>query len=80
VTSLFVCVVLDYDECLNDDMLLCSHQCINVAGSYYCTCAEGYQLRSDGYGCEVLNGMCCDKVHIHRQFVSFLAEHSHCHF
>ena len=31
----------------------CQHNCINTAGSYYCTCTDpaGYTLNGDGHSC-----------------------------
>ncbi|XP_051503874.1 fibulin-7 [Myxocyprinus asiaticus] len=31
---------------------LCGHACINVPGSYYCSCPTGYKLLTDGRSCE----------------------------
>ena len=41
---------LDINECLvnNGD---CDHNCVNTAGSYYCTCNTGYRLSNDSREC-----------------------------
>ena len=44
LSSIFVFIFFlkDMDECeLNTT---CDHDCVNTAGSYYCTCKAGYQL------------------------------------
>lgn len=33
----------------------CSDSCMNVPGSFYCSCPKGYLLSDDGYNC---TGMC----------------------
>ncbi|KAH3768760.1 hypothetical protein DPMN_169977 [Dreissena polymorpha] len=40
----------DVDEC-RDGTERCSHGCENTAGSYRCTCSNGYLLNSDGQTC-----------------------------
>ena len=32
----------------------CSQLCTNTEGSYYCSCADGYELRPDGQGCRAI--------------------------
>ena len=44
---------LDNNECLNQNGN-CSQNCINTAGSYLCTCLNGYILNINGKMC---NGM-----------------------
>ena len=39
----------DVDECALSRP--CSHWCRNTNGSYRCSCADGYTLRSDGQTC-----------------------------
>lgn len=39
----------DIDECLAETE--CQEICINIPGSYNCSCREGYGLNSDGYSC-----------------------------
>ncbi|KAI8498192.1 hypothetical protein Bbelb_241360 [Branchiostoma belcheri] len=42
----------DVDECLmNDRRGPCDHICTNEAGSYRCSCREGYQVDTDGVSC-----------------------------
>jgi len=46
-TSVWLWIVhLDVDECLEADVY-CQHGCINVPGSYRCSCHEGFQLIND---------------------------------
>ena len=40
----------DIDECL--DANRCQHGCVNIIGSYHCTCEPGYQLSVDQRTCE----------------------------
>jgi len=37
----------DVDECLEGLGVNCQHECINVAGSFRCSCREGFQLIDD---------------------------------
>ncbi|XP_078693848.1 uncharacterized protein LOC144923323 isoform X2 [Branchiostoma floridae x Branchiostoma belcheri] len=43
----------DINECLTNNGG-CQHDCVNTAGSYYCTCRDGYLL-SQGHNCEDIN-------------------------
>lgn len=38
------------DEC-DEENGGCSQRCVNVAGSYHCDCADGYELLADGLNC-----------------------------
>ena len=40
----------DVDECASSNGG-CQHNCTNIIGSYYCTCAGGYVLNDDGHSC-----------------------------
>ena len=40
----------DIDECVQG-LAGCDQNCTNTAGSYYCTCMDGYELESDNYTC-----------------------------
>ncbi|XP_060104228.1 fibulin-7 [Heteronotia binoei] len=46
----------DVNECevykLEGAPLLCMHTCINIPGSYHCSCPSGYRVFSDGKSCE----------------------------
>uniref|UniRef100_A0A3P8T549 Fibulin 7 n=1 Tax=Amphiprion percula TaxID=161767 RepID=A0A3P8T549_AMPPE len=46
----------DVNECevyrLDQGGKLCVHECVNVPGSYHCSCPSGYKLLSDGRSCE----------------------------
>uniref|UniRef100_H2YNG0 Complement subcomponent C1r n=1 Tax=Ciona savignyi TaxID=51511 RepID=H2YNG0_CIOSA len=56
-------VIADKDECSEleyarlhttedwDEVIYCNHHCINVPGSYYCTCRPGFQLHSNRHTC-----------------------------
>ncbi|XP_076806164.1 mannan-binding lectin serine protease 2-like [Clavelina lepadiformis] len=56
-------VIEDADECAQmtydvrhafedwDEMIYCNHYCINVPGSYYCTCRPGFQLHENHHTC-----------------------------
>ncbi|XP_030063503.1 epidermal growth factor-like protein 7 [Microcaecilia unicolor] len=43
----------DVDECSSGSHA-CGHQCVNTAGSYQCTCLEGYRLSADGKSCQLV--------------------------
>ncbi|KAL4004475.1 microtubule-associated protein 1 light chain [Sarotherodon galilaeus] len=42
----------DVDEC--SEQQRCAQQCVNTAGSYRCTCREGFALAGDGRSCQSL--------------------------
>uniref|UniRef100_A0A3Q3EA17 Fibulin 7 n=1 Tax=Labrus bergylta TaxID=56723 RepID=A0A3Q3EA17_9LABR len=46
----------DVNECevyrLDQGGKLCVHECVNVPGSYHCSCPSGYKLLPDGRSCE----------------------------
>lgn len=42
----------DIDECQQDG--ICSQDCHNSLGSFYCTCASGYKLKGDKRGCKAV--------------------------
>ncbi|KAL5271769.1 hypothetical protein ACHWQZ_G000085 [Mnemiopsis leidyi] len=46
----------DVNECLQG---LCSHDCHNTQGSYYCSCPAGMDLDDDGHTCT--NCLTCEK-------------------
>ena len=41
----------DIDECNNYGV--CSQVCVNIRGSYYCSCDFGYELADDKTTCKV---------------------------
>jgi len=40
----------DIDECVQG-LAGCSQNCNNTAGSYFCTCMDGFELGSDNHTC-----------------------------
>ena len=42
---------VDINECSTNNGG-CSQKCSNTDGSYYCSCSEGYRLKSDAFSCE----------------------------
>ena len=48
---MFYLFSIDVNECLVSNGG-CAQSCINVPGSYYCTCGSGYTLGSKGHTCE----------------------------
>ncbi|KAK2852949.1 hypothetical protein Q7C36_008150 [Tachysurus vachellii] len=45
----------DVNECevyKTDSGLLCAHMCVNIPGSYRCSCPSGYKLLANGRSCE----------------------------
>ena len=53
----YASIVTDVNECLTNKGG-CSHQCVNMAGTYRCECPSGYTLHSNKQDC--VNG-----EHIH---------------
>ena len=43
--------ITDIDECVNNNGL-CSNNCVNTVGSYYCECPAGYALQPNHHVCE----------------------------
>ena len=43
--------VADVNECLQDNGG-CGHNCVELEGSYRCTCDEGYTLSANKHSCE----------------------------
>ncbi|CAH1263916.1 NOTCH1 [Branchiostoma lanceolatum] len=45
---------IDIDECglQIESYRTCDQDCVNTVGSYYCTCAFGYELQEDGRSCK----------------------------
>ena len=41
---------IDIDECSNFNGG-CQHNCTNIIGSYYCSCAAGYSHDDNGHSC-----------------------------
>ena len=41
----------DVDECLSSDRGGCEQSCINLQGSYECSCQQGYVLERNGSNC-----------------------------
>ena len=44
-------IITDFDECLGNNGN-CSHDCVNIEGSYYCECPVGYNLQTNKHDCE----------------------------
>ena len=43
----------DLNEC--EPPGLCSQQCTNTKGNYYCSCVPGYTLESDKHTCKAIS-------------------------
>ncbi|XP_044134376.1 low-density lipoprotein receptor-related protein 8-like [Bufo gargarizans] len=46
-------ICIDINECKELDPSPCSQSCINLNGTFNCTCYPGYVLQSDGHQCRV---------------------------
>lgn len=53
---IFVHFAIDVNECL-DNNGMCSHDCVNTEGSYYCECPTGYILGPNSHDCQ--GEYCC---------------------
>ena len=42
--------ITDINEC-DEGNGGCSHECVNIIASFYCTCDEGYELKRDRRTC-----------------------------
>ena len=52
---------LDIDECAEGSHS-CTQICMNMVGSYSCSCEPGYHLENNGYICTDINE-CADGIH-----------------
>lgn len=50
----FACIDVNECEVFKNERggPLCAHVCVNVPGSYHCSCPTGYKLLADGRSCE----------------------------
>ncbi|XP_078368612.1 mucin-like protein [Oculina patagonica] len=46
---------VDVDECQNKSMNNCEQLCINLPGSFFCDCHNGFKLNADGHSCDDIN-------------------------
>ena len=37
-----------------DELIYCNHHCVNVPGSYFCTCRPGFHLHENNHTCKGL--------------------------
>ena len=44
-------LLTDIDECSSADLNECDGTCININGSYICSCPSGYYVDLDGHTC-----------------------------
>lgn len=60
--SASLCLSADVNECevykADSSGLLCAHVCVNIPGSYHCSCPSGYKLLADGRSCEGKGRQC----------------------
>ena len=50
-TQIFLHSCTDINECSTNNGG-CAHSCVNTQGSFTCSCRSGFQLASDGRGCD----------------------------
>lgn len=66
--SLYLFVTPDVNECQLSDNLCKNGQCVNLPGTYQCTCDTGYQATPDRQGCvgeKIIDTCVCD---LHQHF------------
>lgn len=56
-------LVIDINEC-KEGTNECQQQCVNTAGSYGCSCVDGYSLQPDGVSCTLLGR---SNMHVYRK-------------
>lgn len=55
--------IIDIDECKDSGETICTlGECINVLGSFRCSCSEGLVLGSDGRSCNEIKKELCYKT------------------
>lgn len=42
---------IDVDECRDENLNECSHECHNTHGSYYCSCPSGFRMSENRIDC-----------------------------
>ena len=62
---LLIFISIDIIEC-NTNNGGCEQNCINQAGTYHCTCNEGFDLSNDKHGCDGIYKHC---IHTSLQFL-----------
>ena len=60
-----IIIYLDIDECATNNGG-CQQGCVNIVGSYYCNCSEGYRLGDEG----VCEGILCNLLVLTRADVT----------
>ena len=58
IFSLYSALILDNNECSSSSTNNCQQLCLNIPGSYSCTCNAGYRLNSDGRTCTGTDWQC----------------------
>ena len=65
---------VDIDECTNT-YHDCHHHCINMPGSYMCSCNEGFELAEDERSCEGMSHVClCVYAYVHQVYSCMLVK------
>ncbi|XP_074917302.1 adhesion G protein-coupled receptor E5-like [Chelonoidis abingdonii] len=70
----------DIDECQGPSPADCGHHanCTNVAGSYYCTCSDGYESSSGKANFTLASGDSCQDIDECQRNATICAPHGNC--
>ena len=47
-----MCILPEIDECEKSETNNCEQICVNVPGSFFCDCRDGYKLSANKHNCK----------------------------